>query len=376
MISFRNFNKVIIVNTTATGEILWEYGDYYDDTMLNGPHNPEITPTGTLLVADSENHRIIEVNMTTKEIIWDYTPTGDDYLGWPRDADVLPNGNILVSDTYKSKTGKNMVYEIDPATKEIVWYHEAGSNNYDCDRLDTVLPTVTIESPVATVYYGVAGLPISLSCGDPWVDEMFYRIYDETAGQWVTPNNVTYEGETEVVLENQHTYTLYAWAKDLVMEGGAYPTSRAAVQLEEASAQFVTNLDIEAPQISNVNVGTEASVVFTAKISDEQSGVKQVTLHYVTNDGLWNSTVYMVPIEENNWSTVIPVFSNNTILRYTITAEDYAGNKITTPEMVYTYLIPEFSFPMFVAIFATASLVAVVYRRQLKVKFVSPFRKG
>ena len=373
MISLRNFNKVIIVNTTATGEILWEYGDYYNDNILNGPHNPEVTPTGTLLIADSENHRIIEVNMTTKEIIWEYAPTGDNYLGWPRDADVLPNGNILVSDTYMNRTGKNRVYEIDPATKEIVWYHDAGANNYDCDRLDTVLPTVTIESPAAVVYDGTAGVPISLSCADPWYDEIFYRIYDETDGQWLTDNNVTYNTETNVFLENNHTYTLYAWAKDLVMEGGASPTSRAIVQLEEDSVQFKTNLDTTAPEISNITVEERAGIVFTATVTDNESGVKQVTLHYETVG--WNNPVPMMPFEENSWSAIIPLFEGNRTIFYTITAEDNAGNIVTTEETIYRYVIPEFSVLGFLSIFITATLAALLYRRQRNHKNLSLFRK-
>jgi hypothetical protein len=342
MISIKNFNKVIIVNTTATGEILWEYGDYYDDTMLNGPHNPEITPTGTLLVPDADNNRIIEVNMTTKQIIWEYGPpqTSDEFLGWPRDADILPNGNMLICDSRWRGSGRNTIWEINVTTKDVAWHYDTTNINYDADRLDTVLPTVNIAIPVADSYDGTEGVTISLNCDDPWYDEMFYRIYDETTEQWLTDHNVTYEGETEVTLENQHTYTLYAWAKDVMMEGGAYPTSRAIVQLEESSVQFNTNVDQTAPEISELNVTEQADITFTAKVTDDWSGINQVTLDYVyTNEnGTKNSSVNMINTESDIWSATIPLFSVSTNMTYTITTEDNAGNTATTEMLEYNYV--------------------------------------
>lgn len=365
MISLKNFNIVAIVNTTESEEVLWEYGDYYDKTMLNGPHNPEYTPKGTILIADSDNNRIIEVNMTTKEIIWEYAPTGNKFLGWPRDADLLPNGNMLICDTRWQGSGRNTIWEINVTTKEDVWHYNTVGNNYDADRLDTVLPTVNILSPAATVYDGSVGVQISLSCDDPWYDEMTYRIYDETAGQWLTDYNVTYDGTTKVFLENQRTYTLYAWAKDLVMEGGACPTSRAIVQLEEASVQFTTSLDETAPEISDVNVTTEADITFNVTVTDDLSGIKQVTLDYVyvNDNGTGNNNVDMTNIEGNIWSAVIPAFPNNTTLTYTITAEDNAGNMATTDEVEYDYTIPELSSLLLLALLIIASLAITIYRR-------------
>ena len=362
MISLKNFNIVAIVNTTESGEVLWEYGDYYNKTMLNGPHNPEYTPKGTLLIADSDNNRIIEVNMTTKEIIWEYAPTGNKSLGWPRDADLLPNGNMLICDTRWQGSGRNTIWEINVTTKEDVWHYNTPGNNYDADRLDTVLPTVNILSPTATTYDGIAGVPISLSCDDPWYDEMVYRIYDETAGQWLTASNVTYEGETEVFLENQHTYTLHVWAKDLVMEGGAYPTSRAIVQLEEANIQFATSADEAAPEILDVNVTTDDVITVTAAVTDDISGVKQVTAHYtyVNENGNGNSTADMANVGGNVWSADIPAFPINTTLTYTITAEDKAGNTVTTGEQDYDYIIPELSSLVLIALLVIASLVVSI----------------
>ncbi len=244
MICLRNFDKIIIVNSTETEELLWEYGEYGEHTYINHPHNPEYTPKGTILISDSENHRIIELNKTTKEIIWEYSPTGDEYLGWPRDADILPNGNMLISDS-ASSGGKNRIWEINATTKEVEWYHDTSGFNYDADRLDTVLPKINILNPENKTYGSTLEIPITIECVDPWVDEVFYRIYDETDNKWVSPNNITYTGPTKIFLENEKLYTLHAWGKDLVVEGGAYPTDRAIVQLEGNSIQFTVNLSSE-----------------------------------------------------------------------------------------------------------------------------------
>ncbi|TFG22029.1 MAG: hypothetical protein EU529_11755 [Promethearchaeota archaeon] len=244
MISLRNFDQVIIVNSTETEDLLWEYGEYGEHTYINHPHNPEYTPRGTILIADSENHRIIELNKTTKEIIWEYSPTGEEFLGWPRDADLLPNGNMLICDS-ASNGGKNRIWEINATTKEVVWYHDTSGFNYDADRLDTVLPKIHILNPKNKTYVSTIEIPITIDCVDPWVDEVFYRIYDETDNKWVSPTNITYTGPTKIFLENEKRYTLHAWGKDLVIEGGAYPTDRAIVQLEGNSVQFTVNLSSE-----------------------------------------------------------------------------------------------------------------------------------
>jgi len=244
MISLRNFDKVIIVNTTEAGELLWEYGEYGNTSLCQHQHNPEYTPQGTVLIADSENKRIIEVNMTTKEIIWQYAPTGDDSLSWPRDADILPNGHMLISDSARMG-GKNRVLEIDIETKEVVWYYDTLGANYDADRLDTVLPIINIHSPTNTTYEGSILITVSLENQDPWYDEMLYRIYDETDTEWISTKNMTYTGPTQMLMKNKHTYTLYAWAKDIYMEGGSYATSRAIIQRADASVQLTIDISSE-----------------------------------------------------------------------------------------------------------------------------------
>ena len=80
-----------------------------------------------MLVADSENDRVVELNATTDEIVWEYG--GRSLLHWPRDADRLPNGNTLIVDSFN-----NRVVEINEQS-EVVWKYEGVQMPYAADRL-------------------------------------------------------------------------------------------------------------------------------------------------------------------------------------------------------------------------------------------------
>lgn len=96
-------------------------------------HNPDYLTKGqrdSVLIADSQNDRIVEYARTDDggwERTWAWQ---DDELQWPRDADRLPNGHTLIADT----SGKR-VFEID-RDGEIVWGVRV-DGNYDVERLGT-----------------------------------------------------------------------------------------------------------------------------------------------------------------------------------------------------------------------------------------------
>lgn len=142
LISLRNFDMIIELNYTAErsgdfhnpANIVWTYGDWGNYTMLRHQHNPDYTPDGNIMVADSRNSRVVEINYTTKQQVWEYT-TG---LQWCRDADVLSNGNILIVDS-------NEVLEVEKATKRVVhryWFGIAAP--YDADELDDATLLVAV----------------------------------------------------------------------------------------------------------------------------------------------------------------------------------------------------------------------------------------
>lgn len=118
LLSVRNFDTVLRVERPS-GDITGVYGSPGRHEVMNEQHNPAYLTTGerdTLLVADSENDRIVEVDAETNERVWLYDGTGSGTrLTWPRDADRLPNGNTLITDSRGDR-----VIEVNPAG-EVVW---------------------------------------------------------------------------------------------------------------------------------------------------------------------------------------------------------------------------------------------------------------
>jgi hypothetical protein len=92
-------NRVILVD--QLGNIVWQYGQFgvtgSGPNQLNTPvqntYLPEPNGDFHVLITDQGNGRIIEVRSSDKAIVWEY-----DGLNSPNSAELLVNGNILISD--------------------------------------------------------------------------------------------------------------------------------------------------------------------------------------------------------------------------------------------------------------------------------------
>lgn len=133
MLSPRNHDQVIFVRP-GSGLIESKTlgsDDNYD--ILYEQHNPDYLYGSdgqeSVIVADSQNNRIVEYAHSngnyTQSWVW-----SDSRLRWPRDADRLPNGNTLISDT----SGQRVI-EVTPRG-EIVWGLRI-KGTYDAERLTT-----------------------------------------------------------------------------------------------------------------------------------------------------------------------------------------------------------------------------------------------
>jgi hypothetical protein len=130
MASVRNFDQVVFVNRT-TDEVALTLGSDDEYGVLHEQHNPDHSwgPDGehTVLVADSENDRVVEYRYREAieewELVWSVGGFDE-----PRDADRLPNGNTLVAD----RRGHRVV-EITPAG-EAVWEVYTPFEPYDVER--------------------------------------------------------------------------------------------------------------------------------------------------------------------------------------------------------------------------------------------------
>ncbi|NHN46815.1 hypothetical protein G9464_04285 [Halostella sp. JP-L12] len=126
-LSIRNFDAVIEVDP-ETNEVVGVVGEPGDHETLYEQHNPRrLEEWGTVLVADSENDRVVEYRVDNESKVWEYG--GSDLLHWPRDADRLPNGNTLIVDTFN-----NRVIEVNSAG-QVVWEYGGLAMPYAADRL-------------------------------------------------------------------------------------------------------------------------------------------------------------------------------------------------------------------------------------------------
>ncbi|QLG29330.1 aryl-sulfate sulfotransferase [Halorarum halophilum] len=131
LVSPRNFDQAIVINR-STKEIDYQLGSDGDHSVMNEQHNPDwlLSEEGNpvILVADSENDRVVEYEKRGDEWerVWE---VGTDQLSWPRDADRLPNGNTLITDSLNHR-----VIEVTPEGR-IVWEYYATWGPYDAERV-------------------------------------------------------------------------------------------------------------------------------------------------------------------------------------------------------------------------------------------------
>lgn len=157
LVSVRNANQLLIIergegvvdvinedepgSSDANCRRNGDLADYNNDSngdircgnpaLLNHQHNPQYIGPNTILVADSENDRVVELHEMGGEwtVAWAVDSTGGIPFDWPRDADRLPNGNTLITDTRN-----NRIVEITP-NGTAVWSTKTGIWPYDAERL-------------------------------------------------------------------------------------------------------------------------------------------------------------------------------------------------------------------------------------------------
>ncbi|WP_136718133.1 aryl-sulfate sulfotransferase [Halorientalis salina] len=116
-----------------------------DPDVLDHQHNPQWLGNGTVLVADSDNDRVVELHRSEDgrwEPAWSLDSAAGLELHWPRDADRLENGNTLVTDSLNRR-----VFEVTEGG-EVVWSKETPLIPYEADSLPR--GEVTTYDPLAS----------------------------------------------------------------------------------------------------------------------------------------------------------------------------------------------------------------------------------
>jgi hypothetical protein len=131
LVSVRNTNQLIIIERgKGVVEVI---NKNRDPMLLNKQHNPHWLGDGAVLVADSENHRVVELHKNESTGQWEeawvvYAIDGI-HLDWPRDADRLPNGNTIITDSRN-----NRVVEI-TQNGSVVTSYDVPDLPYEADRV-------------------------------------------------------------------------------------------------------------------------------------------------------------------------------------------------------------------------------------------------
>ena len=135
MVSPRNMDRVVFLQPNSTSvDKEWTLGEEDNYDILYEQHNPDFINESNggpaAIVADSENNRVLEYQRTD-DGEWEQTWVWrDGRMQWPRDADRLPNGHTLISDS-----NGNRVFEVDE-NGDVFWDVNIASP-YEAERLGT-----------------------------------------------------------------------------------------------------------------------------------------------------------------------------------------------------------------------------------------------
>lgn len=183
LVSPREFDRVLLINRT-TKETEWELGAEDDYDILHEQHNPVLLSSDppTVLVADSENDRIVEYQRINGEWerIWMYASG----LNWPRDADRLPNGNTLIVDSSNDR-----VLEVTPGG-DVVWEYSIQRTPYDIERIRYG------DEPQGPPMSDIEGAPTRAVTGNKDTRSGLWVAFNEyySLAQWVLPPGVSAVG--------------------------------------------------------------------------------------------------------------------------------------------------------------------------------------
>jgi hypothetical protein len=96
---------------------------------LHGQHNPSVLPGGNIMVADSDNARVVILNSNCSKEVWQFpsykvwhqeiVAHQKKYLAWPRDAMLMNNHDIMIDDSVHNRC------------LEVNWHHRVVNRLYN-----------------------------------------------------------------------------------------------------------------------------------------------------------------------------------------------------------------------------------------------------
>jgi parallel beta-helix repeat protein len=215
---------------------------------------------------------------------------------------------------------------------------------------DLVPPAIALLSPESKTY-SVRNLSLAFTVNESvsWSGYSLDDAQNVTVDTNMTLTNLV-DGAHEIVI----------FANDSVGNMGSSPILLFAVDTTPPNIAAVC----QGPDTDLVSV--EDSVKVNATVTDDTSGVGKVSLIYSYTNGsaARNGIIGLTNIEANHWTGVIPAFPYGTSVRYTVIAEDNAGNIAATSVEFQYEVIPEFPLSPCLMLFMTISFVGAGFVRR------------
>jgi hypothetical protein len=130
LVSARNNHQLLVIDQD-NGVVETIDGQPAGRNLFRFQHNPHWIDNDTVLIADSDNDRVVELHRENGswELAWVLSRIDGVGLDWPRDADRLPNGNTLIADTVN-----NRVVEVTRTGDTVASYH-LQYDTYEADAI-------------------------------------------------------------------------------------------------------------------------------------------------------------------------------------------------------------------------------------------------
>lgn len=193
LVSVRNTNQLIIVERGKG--VIEVINKNRDSSILDKQHNPHWLGDGAVVVADSENHRVVELHRNEStgkwEEAWTVYEVDGINLDWPRDADRLPNGNTLITDSRNNRVVEitrngSVVTSYDvpdlPYEADRVPFGESYGKPYGIEGESNVLGERSVDVPVLSTLLTGARHVVSLPF---WVSELHVLVVLVAVTLWI-----------------------------------------------------------------------------------------------------------------------------------------------------------------------------------------------
>ncbi|MEM2641503.1 MAG: DNRLRE domain-containing protein [Thermoproteota archaeon] len=193
-----------------------------------------------------------------------------------------------------------------------------------------------------------------------------FTVRVEDTGSGVKEVRLTVDGVSQGNMSGVGEYS-----KTVSLSEGSHTWSIEAVDnldnTETWSGSFTLAVDTTPPTVSDLSAPASPAfgeqITVTCTVSDELSGVEEVTLYYSTNGGASWTEVAMT-LQAGRYVGTIPSQAPFTNVQYYVEAVDRAGNRHQTPVSTLSVGIPLWIYIAIIVVFVAIAAALILRRRK------------